>query len=152
MLNVTAGCPLEWRQGAPRTLMQQVHSAKEAFQHGPRFLFGTAAKGTTFSPWMVLHEVELGLQPFFETIPASMFTAFRCFTGECAARLCAICTGVCLKMGWNHRNGRNRSLWFVYFCVPFKLTLRSKQSHPHHFWPMKHVSCVSGLVGTRDAV
>lgn len=134
----------------------QVHSARKrglsAF--GPKvFVWYSGKQRAPLSlNRMVLHEVELGLQPFFETIPASMFTAFRCFTGECAARLCAICTGVCLKMGWNHRNGRNRSLWFVYFCVPFKLTLRSKQSHPHHFWPMKHVSFVSGLVGTRDAV
>ncbi|CAJ1353834.1 unnamed protein product [Effrenium voratum] len=40
---------------------------------------GFAAMSIGSSP----ETVELGLQPFFETIPASMFTAFRCFTGEC---------------------------------------------------------------------
>ncbi|CAE7785675.1 Cacna1c [Symbiodinium pilosum] len=28
--------------------------------------------------------VEIGLQFYFDSIPASMFTAFRCFTGECS--------------------------------------------------------------------
>jgi len=29
--------------------------------------------------------VDLGLEPYFRTLPDSMFTAFRCFTGECVS-------------------------------------------------------------------
>lgn len=48
-------------------------------------------------PWGQLQE-KLELTKYFYNIPKSMFTAFRCFTGECAAWLeIAATSGLCIS-------------------------------------------------------